>query len=96
MIELRKHMDLLGLQVEDRITKFRGIVASVSFDLYGCIQAMVNPGVGKDGKMQDQMWLDVNRLKILNKEPAMEKPDFYFGPVAEGKKGAAAKPSLKV
>ncbi len=89
-------MDLLGLRVEDRVTKFKGVVASVSFDLYGCIQAMINPGTDKDGKLQDQVWFDVNRLEILSKKPVMDRPDFSFAPILDAKKGPAEKPAMKV
>lgn len=53
MINLKKHLDLLGMRVEDRVTGFRGVVSSVGFDLYGCIQAIVNPGQDKDGKLME-------------------------------------------
>ena len=95
MIELKKHMDLLGLRVEDRVTGFKGVVASVSFDLYGCIQAMINPGTDKDGKLRDQVWFDVNRLEVLDKKPVMDRPDFSYGPVSDAKKGPAEKPAMK-
>jgi hypothetical protein len=88
----KKHLELLGLRVEDRVTGFKGVVSSISFDLYGCVQASVNPGMGKDGKLGDQTWFDVNRLKVLSKAPVMETPDFEFGPQSEGKQGPAEKP----
>ena len=96
MIEFKKHLDLLGLRVEDRVTGFRGVVASVSFDLYGCIQAMINPGTDKDGKLRDQVWFDMNRLEILDKEPVMARPDFSYAPVADAQKGPAEKSAIKV
>jgi hypothetical protein len=92
MVNLQKHMALLGLRVEDRITGFTGIVVCVSFDLYGCIQAVVNPGTDKEGKPRDSVWFDVSRLKVTDPTPVMPVPDFDYGPVAEGKKGPAEKP----
>ena len=50
MINLHKHLDLLGMQVRDQVTGYSGVVTSVCFDLYGCIQAVVHPGTDKDGK----------------------------------------------
>lgn len=94
MICIKKHMSLLGLKVEDRVTGFKGIVACVGFDLYGCIQATVNPGIDKDGKPKDQVWFDIARLKVLDKKPVMALPDFDYGPVAEGRKGPAEKPAM--
>ena len=93
-MNVNKHLNLLGLTVEDRVTGFRGVVASVSFDLYGCVQAVVNPRTDKDGKLQDQTWFDIARLAVLDAEPVMERPNFESGPQAEGKKGAAAKPPI--
>lgn len=94
-MEIRKHLGLLGHRVEDRVTGFTGVVASISFDLYGCVQAIVNPGIGKDGKLGEQNWFDVNRLVVKTKAPIMEIPNFDFGPVAQGKQGAAEKPKVK-
>ena len=55
--------------------------------------ARVNPGVGKDGKLEDSIWFDVSRLKVLSEKPVMERPNYDFGPQAEGKQGAADRPA---
>jgi len=94
MTNIKKHIQMLGLRVEDKVTGQKGVVSSVSFDLYGCVQAIVNPGMDKDGKLQDQIWFDVSRLKVLSEEPVMDRPDFDFGPQAEGKQGPAEKPKF--
>lgn len=94
MIHIKAHIGLLGLKVEDRVTGMRGVVASISFDLYGCVQAIVNPGTDKDGKLRDSQWFDVARLKVLDKKPVMDPPDFEYGPQAEGRQGAAEKPAM--
>lgn len=91
-MKIREHLAFLGLRVEDKVTGLTGVVTSVGFDLYGCIQAVVNPGLDKDGKSRESMWFDINRLKILSNEPVMERPNFDFGLQAEGKKGPAEKP----
>jgi hypothetical protein len=93
MSNINKHMGLLGLKVKDKVTGMRGVVASVSFDLYGCVQAIVNPGMGQDGKLLEQVWFDVARLAVLDKKPVMQTPDFECGPQAEGRKGAAERPA---
>lgn len=90
---VKKHLSLLGLKVKDRVTGFEGIVASLSFDLYGCIQAVVNPGLDKDGKQRDQAYYDVSRLEVTDTTPCMPVPNFDFGDVAEGKQGAAERPA---
>lgn len=92
-MNIKNHLKLLGLRVEDRVTGLKGVVASVSFDLYGCVQAIVNPGLDKDKKPKDQLWFDVSRLKVLSDTPVMQLPNFDFGPQAEGRQGAAEKPA---
>lgn len=98
MINLNQHINLLGLRVEDRVTGFKGIVASVTFDLYGCIQAIVNPGADDDGKLRESQWFDVSRLSIVDPAPVMERPMFEWTDeaVSRGLKGPAERPtSLK-
>lgn len=89
-----KHLDMLGRKAEDKVTGFKGVVASVYFDLYGCIQAVVTPKV-KDGADRKSQAFDVGRLKISG-EPVMERPNWDFGPVAEGRHGPAEKPAFRV
>jgi hypothetical protein len=87
-----KHLNLLGLHVKDKVTAFEGVVSSVSFDLYGCIQAIVVP-FSKDGTtIEDSRWFDVTRLEIKNTQPVMAIPDFEQGYVSDGLKGSAEKP----
>lgn len=100
MLNVQKHLALLGLRVEDRITGFKGVAVSVGFDLYGCVQAIVNPGMGPEGKLGESVWFDVARLKVMDPEPVMPVPDFTFdrespegkAAVAEGRKGPAERP----
>lgn len=89
---VERHLDLLGMKVEDKVTGFSGVVTSVSFDLYGCIQAIINPGSDKDGKIMESHWFDVSRLVVKGDYPVMRRPNFQVGPVAEGDQGAAEKP----
>lgn len=95
MIHVQKHLDLLGARVRDRVTGIEGIVESVSFDLYGCIQTVVNPGLDKDKKPQDSRWMDVSRLEIKKATPVMPRPPFDYSPadIAAGRHGPAAKPA---
>ena len=92
-MQVQAHIsELLGRKVKDKVTGFSGVVSSVSFDLYGCVQGIVTPPVAKDGTVPDSRWFDVPRLQVLNKKPVMPLPDFEQGYVAEGRKGAAEKP----
>ena len=75
-----KGLGLLGLKVEDKVTGFTGVVGSISFDLYGCIQDLVNPGMGTDGKLRDQCWFDISRLNVLDETPVMKVPNFNDEP----------------
>ena len=73
---MNHHFRLLGCKARDRITGFTGTVASVCFDLYGCVQALVTPAADKDGKLSDGQWFDVKRLELLNTVPVMAVPTF--------------------
>ncbi len=92
---IKKHLDLLGYEVKDKVSNYTGVVISMSFDLYGCIQADVRPKelTKEDGTMRPGLWLDVSRLEKTSTAPLMEQPNFEWGPVAEGLKGPANLPS---
>jgi hypothetical protein len=91
---MQQHMKLLGMQVKDAVTGFAGVVSSIGFDLYGCVQAIVTPERKKDGTIGDSMWFDVKRLTVTSKKPVMPVPDFGMTPA--GKEiGAALKPAMK-
>lgn len=94
---IKKHLDLLGYEVKDKVSEFRGVVISMSFDLYGCIQADVRPKELKtdDGSIKMGHWLDVSRLEKISPVPLMDQPNFEWGPVAEGLKGPANLPSKR-
>jgi uncharacterized protein YrrD len=92
-MNMQKHMELLGMKVRDQVTGYTGVVSSVSFDLYGCIQAIVTPKAGEAGKQEDSRWFDVQRLRVIGKKPVMVRPNYEYGYVAEGRKGSAEKPA---
>jgi len=88
------HLNWLGYHVKDKVTGYEGVVESICFDLYGCIQATVKPcGQDKDGKPHQAHWFDISRLTTIETAPVMNPPNFEIGPVAEGKQGAAEKPT---
>ena len=94
MINLnQEHIDLLGCKAKDVVTGFKGVISSISFDLYGCVQAILTPPVNKNGEAGDGLWYDVARLNITSRKSVMPAPDFTKGYIAEGKKGAAEKPA---
>lgn len=94
-MNLNQHLNLLGLKAKDRVTGFTGVISSVTFDLYGCVQAIVNPGVGADGKPGESHWFDVSRLEVLDPAPVMSRPKYEWTPevVSAGGKGAGERPS---
>ena len=71
---LNDHLKILGFKAEDIVTGFSGVISSVSFDLYGCVQAVIQPAVDERGSVQDGRWFDTSRLKIIGKKPVMEIP----------------------
>jgi len=93
MTKIEQHLTILGKHVRDEVTTLTGIATSVCFDLYGCIQVCVNPGLDKDGKQKEQHWYDAKRLTVTCDKPVMPLPDFMQGVQAEGRQGAAEKPS---
>jgi hypothetical protein len=86
------HISKLGLEAKDRVTGLTGVITSVSFDLYGCIQYLLQPGADKGTDWKDSYWLDSNRVDFLSDQPVMDQPNYIEGDVAEGKKGPAMKP----
>jgi hypothetical protein len=95
-VEIKRHLDLLGHEVKDKVSDFSGVVISISFDLYGCIQADVrSKAVNDKGQLCQGSWFDVSRLEKITDSPLMEQPNFYFGSVAEGKKGPANLPAKR-
>lgn len=93
MTNVQQHLALLGHKVKDKVTGLEGVCSSISFDLYGCIQATLDLGFDKDGKRLDQYWMDVCRLNVISEKPVMTQPDYVEGPVAEGHHGPADKPA---
>lgn len=75
---MKKHFDTLGRRAIDKVTRFEGIITSLSFDLYGCVQYALSPPIDKDGKYQDSgRWFDAHRLDVLMDDPVMTPPDFF-------------------
>jgi hypothetical protein len=83
--KIQKSINLLGFKAKDKVTGITGVITSICFDLYGCIQCLLNPGVGSDGKLMDLTWFDANRLEIISDKPVMNQPDFCQVPGPECK-----------
>ena len=89
---VEEHLDLLGTQMKDRVTGYKGMVDSVCFDAYGCVQATLRPRVDKDGKIPDGTWFDVKRLEPAGKR-LMDVPPFVTTPPGR-EAGPASKPAF--
>jgi hypothetical protein len=71
-----KTIDLLGQRARDKVTGFEGVIECVSFDLYGCVQITLRPGLDEKGLPKDGRWFDVARMDIIDAVPIMPVPDF--------------------
>lgn len=60
---------LLGHEVQDRITGFKGTVTGVALYLAGCHQACIYPKVDVNGKLVEATWLDCARLEVVSTSP---------------------------
>lgn len=92
MKSIEKHIGFLGFRAKDKVTGFIGVIDSVCFDLYGCIQVSLKPPMNEKGEIPTGYWVDINRVKILSKKQIVTPPNFEEGYQAEGKQGAADKP----
>ena len=90
---IEQHVNLLGKKVQDKVTGASGIVTSISFDLFGCIQGWVNQGLDSDGKEKNSQWYDISRFEILSNKKVIDTPNYQYGHIAEGKQGCAIKGS---
>ena len=53
----------LGVTAKDIITGFEGLVTGLTEYISGCNQALLAPGVDKEGKRVEGCWFDVQRLR---------------------------------
>jgi hypothetical protein len=93
MTHAEKHLSMLGFRARDQVTGMEGVITGINFDLYGCIQATLHPGMDKEGKLREPLWFDISRLMLLSSTPVMAQPDFISGRIAEGLKGHGEKPA---
>lgn len=88
------HLANLGLIGKDKVTGFKGVIDSVYFDLYGCVQYAMKPPMNKEGEVKTSLWFDAARIEVDTKTArVMDMPNFHEGYVAEGRKGPAEKHS---
>lgn len=92
---MNEHFKLLGFKVRDVITGFEGIVDSISFDLYGCVQAIVRAEQDKKkpNETPASYWFDLKRLRPISKTPVMAVPSFVDVPGGADKPAYPSKPA---
>ncbi len=56
---------VLGHRVKDVVTGLVGIATGHVVYLSDCNQVLVNPGLNKEGKLQNSHWIDEQRLSIV-------------------------------
>ena len=57
----------LGNKVRDKVTGFTGIATAKVEYINKCVQFCVKPPVGKDGKMVDGEYIDIEQLEVVSK-----------------------------
>lgn len=74
---IKETIYLLGLRATDKVTGYKGVISSVCFDLYGCVQASLTPPAKEgDQELKHGHWFDVQRLDVELAERVMKVPDF--------------------
>ena len=59
-----KELEMLGCKVTDKVTGFKGVASSISYDMVGCIQAFIAPPAAKDSTIPEGRWFDCVRLDV--------------------------------
>jgi hypothetical protein len=62
----------LGQKVKCKVTGFEGTVVTRAEYLHGCARLGVQPPVGKDGKVPDEMTVDEPQLEVVGKKKVIE------------------------
>jgi len=73
---MHEYLELLGYEVKDSVTKWTGVVVSVTFDLYGCVQCYCMPKADKTGKVGEGNWFDHKRLTKVSNKRVMAVPQW--------------------
>lgn len=92
---IEQFLQILGKKVTDRVTGYSGIVESVTFDLYGCVQAIVRAPVNEKMEMQECRWFDYKRLLDSNEERVMPLPAFELVPGPAERPKSADRPKQR-
>ena len=72
----------LGVEVETRVQRLKGIIVSRSENIYGCNRYYVQPKAGKDGKAIDGWWVDEDDIIVKSKGVSVKEKD-TGGPMSQ-------------
>lgn len=73
MIQDPNDIALLGSTATSRITKYKGIVTAIQYNLSSATQVNVQQPVGKDGKISDAMCFDIHMCDYTAKLTAKKQ-----------------------
>ena len=62
----------LGDKVRDKVTGFEGIATSRVEYINKCVQFCVKPKMGKDNKMPDGEYIDIDQLEVVGEGVLIE------------------------
>jgi hypothetical protein len=77
---MREKMIKLGMEVRDKVTGFKGIAVAETTWLNGCVRWMLQPKMGKDGKIPESAQFDEPQLEVVGKGIS-EGPRDTGGPI---------------
>ena len=65
-MNMKTEQIILGSEVEDKVTGFKGIAVARAEYLNGCSRIAVQPMVDKDNKVPDAKYVDEPQLKVIS------------------------------
>lgn len=65
----------LGVEVETKVSKLKGIITSRAECLYGCNRYLVQPKADKEGKLLDGWWVDEDDIIVKGRGVSAKKKD---------------------
>lgn len=92
------YLDLLGKTGEDKVTGASGVIESVGFDLYGCVQVVLRGKANEQNKVEPGLWMDVSRITITSHKRVMALPEWHPAqpePKPKSVHGPAQKPLMR-
>jgi len=70
----------LGIEAQDRMAGFKGIIFGRTDYLTGCNTYGLRPSVDKEGKLQEAEWFDESMIKSVGKGISIDPEEDDGGP----------------